>query len=244
MANILHRVPQFAATMLIVIAIANLLIGVFLRYFVGAIADYLDMEPVPYVWVEEVGEMALAWLTLIGAAIGVRQRSHFTLHVFVHRLPVSYQRIIEILNHLLIAVFGIAVAWYGVGLSRMNMGLSTPGLGISMGWLYASSVVGGVLLAIYAISMIIQPSLVIDEGGINGSHRSYAGICGFDFALHANSFFSWTIRYVWSLVRRVSDATTVIGFGFWFSKLGLTSYTCICFCRRIDGALWNVSCAG
>jgi len=165
MANILHRVPQFAATMLIVIAIANLLIGVFLRYFVGAITDYLDMEPVPYVWVEEVGEMALAWLTLIGAAIGVRQRSHFTLHVFVHRLPVSYQRIIEILNHLLIAVFGIAVAWYGVGLSRMNMGLSTPGLGISMGWLYASSVVGGVLLAIYAISMIIQPSLVIDERG-------------------------------------------------------------------------------
>jgi TRAP-type C4-dicarboxylate transport system permease small subunit len=47
----------------------------------------------------------------------------------------------------------------------MNMGLSTPGLGISMGWLYASSVVGGVLLAIYAISMIIQPSLVTDEGG-------------------------------------------------------------------------------
>ena len=28
--------------------------------------------------------MSLAWLTLIGAAIGVRERSHFTLHVFVH----------------------------------------------------------------------------------------------------------------------------------------------------------------
>jgi TRAP-type C4-dicarboxylate transport system permease small subunit len=171
MANLLHRVPQFAATLLIVIAIANLLIGVFLRYFVGAITDYLDIDPVPYVWVEEVGEMALAWLTLIGAAIGVRQRSHFTLHVLVHRLPASYQRIIEILNHLLIAIFGIAVAWYGVGLSRMNMGLSTPGLGISMGWLYVSSVVGGVLLAIYAISMIIQPSLVIgDADPLKGGH--------------------------------------------------------------------------
>ena len=29
--------------------------------------------------------MSLAWLTLIGAAIGVRERAHFTLHVFVHR---------------------------------------------------------------------------------------------------------------------------------------------------------------
>ena len=101
MLNIIHRVPQFAATLLIVIAIANLLIGVSLRYFVGAITDHFDMDPVPYVWVEEVGEMALAWLTLIGAALGVRQRAHFTLHTVVHRLSPALQRAVEILNHLL-----------------------------------------------------------------------------------------------------------------------------------------------
>ena len=67
----LHRVAQASVTLLIVVAIANLLVGVFLRYFVGAITDYLDLDPVPYVWVEEVGEMALAWLTLLGAAIAI-----------------------------------------------------------------------------------------------------------------------------------------------------------------------------
>ena len=70
-----------AVTALIILAIINLLIGVILRYFVGAITDYFDMDPVPFTWVEEVGEMSLAWLTLIGAAIGIRQRSHFTLHL-------------------------------------------------------------------------------------------------------------------------------------------------------------------
>ena len=165
MLNILHRVPQFAATLLIVIAIANLLIGVFLRYFVGAITDHFDMDPVPYVWVEEVGEMALAWLTLIGAALGVRQRAHFTLHTVVHRLSPALQRAVEILNHLLIMGFGVAVAWYGVGLSRLNMKLSTPGLEINMAWLYGSSVVGGVLLALYALSMIISPTPLLDETG-------------------------------------------------------------------------------
>ena len=35
--------------------------------------------------------MSLAWLTLIGAAIGIQSRSHFSLSVFVHRLPVTAQ---------------------------------------------------------------------------------------------------------------------------------------------------------
>ena len=86
-AAYLAAVPKFAVTALIILAIVNLLVGVILRYFVGAITDWLDVDPVPFTWVEEVGELSLAWLTLIGAAIGIQSRSHFTLAVFVHRLP-------------------------------------------------------------------------------------------------------------------------------------------------------------
>lgn len=160
----LHRLAQASATLLIVIAIGNLLVGVFLRYFVGAVTDYFDLDPVPYVWVEEVGEMALAWLTLLGAAIGVRQRSHFTLHLWVHQWSPAAQRAVEIVHHLLIAGFGLVVAWYGWGLSQLNMSLTSPGLQINMAWLYASSVLGGVLLALYALSMVVAPT-PDSEGG-------------------------------------------------------------------------------
>jgi TRAP-type C4-dicarboxylate transport system permease small subunit len=77
----LDRIPKLAVTALLVIAIINLLLGVFLRYLMPSIADAMGWEQIPFTWVEEVGEMALAWLTLIGAAIGVRSRSHFTLQV-------------------------------------------------------------------------------------------------------------------------------------------------------------------
>ena len=86
MSRFLAAAPKFTITALIILAMINLLIGVVLRYFVGAITDWLDVDPVPFTWVEEVGELSLAWLTLIGAAIGIRSRSHFTLAVFVHRL--------------------------------------------------------------------------------------------------------------------------------------------------------------
>jgi TRAP-type C4-dicarboxylate transport system permease small subunit len=149
-------VPKFAVTALIILAIVNLLVGVILRYFVGAITDWLDVDPVPFTWVEEVGELSLAWLTLIGAAIGIQSRSHFMLAVFVHRLPERAQLWIHRFNHALITGMGLLVAWYGLKLCLLNRTLTTPGLQINLAWLYASAVVGGILISIYGFAVMIE----------------------------------------------------------------------------------------
>ncbi len=153
----LERIPRFAVTALIALAIINLLVGVILRYVVGGITNYMDWDPVPFTWVEEVGEMALAWLTLIGAAIGIRSRSHFTLHFLTPLMPAWMPRALEIVHHVLIAGIGLLAAWYAVSLCKLNWTLTTAGLEISLAWLYASAVVGGLLIAAYALSMIIAP---------------------------------------------------------------------------------------
>ena len=157
MFRTLSAVPKVVVTALIIFAIGNLLIGVVLRYFVGGITDYFDLDPVPFTWVEELGEMSLAWLTLIGAAIGVQSRSHFTLHVFVHRLSAGAQLWIHRFNHALIVAIGALAAWYGYQLCLLNRTLKTPGLEINLAWLYASAVVGGILIAVYGIAMMIAP---------------------------------------------------------------------------------------
>ena len=157
MPRILKAVPKVTVTALIVLAIVNLLVGVILRYFVGAITDWLDVDPVPFTWVEEVGELSLAWLTLIGAAIGIQSRSHFSLSVFVHRLPETAQLWIGRFNHALIVGVGLLVAWYGWKLCLLNSALRTPGLEISLAWLYASAVVGGLLIAVYGVAMMLSP---------------------------------------------------------------------------------------
>ena len=154
----LSDLPKYAITALIIFAIVNLLIGVVLRYFVGAITDWLDVDPVPFTWVEEVGEMALAWLTLIGAAVGIRARAHFTLHVFTHRFSPVTQLWINRFNHALIVGIGALAAWYGYKLCVLNLTTRTPGLELSLAWLYGSAVVGGLLIILYGISMIVAPS--------------------------------------------------------------------------------------
>src|ERR1700755_836369 len=127
MLRILKTAPTVAVTALIVLAIVNLLVGVILRYFVGAITDWLDVDPVPFTWGEEVGEMSLAWLTLIGAAIGIQSRSHFALAVFVHRLPAVAQLWVHRFNHALIVGVGLLASWYGFKLCLLNPTRVPPG---------------------------------------------------------------------------------------------------------------------
>jgi len=58
----------------------------------------------------------------------------------------------------LLALAEDPAAWrYGYQLCLLNRLLTTPGLEINLAWLYASSVVGGVLIAVYGLSMIFAP---------------------------------------------------------------------------------------
>lgn len=154
-------IPKIVVAGLLIAAIVNLLIGVFLRYVMVPITDWMDWDPVRFTWVEEVGEMMLAWLTLVGAAIGLRERSHFTLHIL--RFAPGSQRIVDTVHHVLIGMVGAIAAWFGVKLCLLNRTLTTPGLEINLAVLYASVVAGGALLVVYAVSMIVAPPPPHDE---------------------------------------------------------------------------------
>jgi TRAP-type C4-dicarboxylate transport system permease small subunit len=146
-------IPKIVVAALLIFAILDLLVGVFLRYVVVAITDYFDLDTVNFFWVEEVGELALAWLTAIGAAVAIIERTHFALAVLTHRFSQRAQRLIDRLNHVGIACFGGLAAIFGFRLSMMNSVLTTPGLGINLAWLYASSAIGGTLIAIYGLGV-------------------------------------------------------------------------------------------
>ncbi|MBN9559486.1 MAG: TRAP transporter small permease [Alphaproteobacteria bacterium] len=149
--------PKIIVGALVLFAIGVMLTGVFLRYVMVEITDYLDMDPINFFWVEEVGELTLTWLTLVGAAVGIAERSHFTLTLLTHRFPPGVQRSINVFNHLLIAAFGGVLAWLGWQLVVLNGGLASPALEISLGWLYASAVVGGILIVLYALGTAARP---------------------------------------------------------------------------------------
>ena len=160
----LIMLPKAVVVGLLALAIADMLAGVFFRYIMVEVTDFLDLDPINFFWVEEVGEFSLTWLTMIGAAIGIAEGVHFTLRVLTHHFPQRWQRVIHVANHLLIAAFGMLAAWQGLRLAIINSALTSPALQLNLGWVYASVAVGGVLICIYALaSAATGPALVEGE---------------------------------------------------------------------------------
>src|SRR5205085_12444084 len=93
--HILAMIPKVFVAGLLIVVMLDLLVGVLLRYVVVRITDYFDLDPISFFWVEEVGEFGLAWLTMIGAALAVIERTHFALAVFTHRFSAATQQLLE-----------------------------------------------------------------------------------------------------------------------------------------------------
>jgi TRAP-type C4-dicarboxylate transport system permease small subunit len=156
--NAALAIPKIVVGGLVLLAISVMLYGVFMRYVMLPITDWLDVDPINFFWVEEVGETTLCWLTLVGAAVGVAERSHFTLNLLSHRFPPRLQHVLHVFNNLLIAAFGGLIAWVGVKLAILNAMLTSPALEFSLAWLYAASVVGGILMTLYALRAASNPA--------------------------------------------------------------------------------------
>jgi TRAP-type C4-dicarboxylate transport system permease small subunit len=154
-------VPRLVVGALLLLAIGVMLVGVFLRYVMVPITDELRLDPVNFFRGEELGELLLAWMTLVGAAVGIAERTHFTVTLIAHHLPAFAQRVIHIANHVLIATFGGVIAWQGWQVAALNKGLTSPALGISMGWLYGALVGGGTLIALFALGMVAAPATAV-----------------------------------------------------------------------------------
>ena len=160
--------PKFVLGFLVLFSIAVMLCGVFLRYVMLPITDWFDVDPINFFWVEEVGELALTWLVMIGAALGVSEHSHFFLNVFTHRLSAKAQRRMATFNQLLIAGFGGLVAWLCFKLTILNSSLSSPALELSLGLFYVSATVGGILMVFHAahnVRQIHTPGNQVNQAG-------------------------------------------------------------------------------
>jgi TRAP-type C4-dicarboxylate transport system permease small subunit len=146
--------PPVAVTVLMLVAMVDMLAGVFLRYVMTWASATFNLPSIRFFWVEEIGEYALAWLTFIGAAIGIRRGTHFAVHIITERLPKPLRRAITAAHYVLLVGFGGLVAIYGWQVSELNSQSYSPALDLNLRWLYLSAVVGGILIVVYSLAAL------------------------------------------------------------------------------------------
>jgi len=153
-ARFLAAVPPVVVTVLMLVAIADMLTGVFLRYVMTEVSAVFNLPSIRFYWVEEIGELCLAWMSFIGAAIGIRRGVHFSVQMITDRFPAGVRRAVFTVHYLLIAGFGALVAIFGWRVAELNSQSFSPALDLNLRWLYFSSVVGGILIVIYSAASI------------------------------------------------------------------------------------------
>nr|WP_319393616.1 TRAP transporter small permease [uncultured Desulfobacter sp.] len=100
--------------------------------FVQVITRYVFNFSFP--WFEELGRYLGVFIAFLGAAIGVKTGSHFTMDLLVTMLPSSIKWLVNLFSHILSAGFFFMVALYSWKIISRMYGYETtsPAMGMPM----------------------------------------------------------------------------------------------------------------
>jgi len=106
-------------------------------------------------WTESLALVLILYVTLIGAAVGVRDAGHIGMESLLVLAPAIWQRRIEILIHVLVAVFGAAMAYNGWLLGASVAPYKLANLELSEAARYVPLVLSGGLIVLFSIEHML-----------------------------------------------------------------------------------------
>jgi len=109
--GVLRRINAYYAwvlDVLLVISVAVIIIPVSLQIF----ARFTELLP-RYIWTEELSRFLLVWMVMIGAMVGIREGTHFTVDLFPG-LKGRAKAAADIFAGLFVLVFGAVFLWWGI----------------------------------------------------------------------------------------------------------------------------------
>jgi TRAP-type transport system small permease protein len=102
-------------------------------------------------WTESVALVLILYVTLIGAAVGVRDAGHIGMDSFLTLLPTSLQQIIALAVHVLVAIFGAAMLYNGWILGASVAAYKLPNIPLSEAWRYVPLTTSGAMIVLFSI---------------------------------------------------------------------------------------------
>jgi TRAP-type transport system small permease protein len=106
-------------------------------------------------WTENLALVLVLYVTLIAAAVGVRDAGHIGMESLLILAPEYIRDRIEVLIHVLVALFGAAMVYNGAVLGLSVMSYKIPNLNLPEGVRYIPLVISGLLIVSFSIEHII-----------------------------------------------------------------------------------------
>ena len=140
--RILSNAVEWVCMVLMVVLSVDLFLGVFSRYVLV----------MTFTWYDEIARACFVWLTLLGAAVGVKRHAHFRLHLLVDRLPQRLQKALAVLLPLVVMAFASVLIQQGLVFLELGRFQQTPVMGLPKTWIYVAIPIGGALMILYSLA--------------------------------------------------------------------------------------------
>jgi TRAP-type C4-dicarboxylate transport system permease small subunit len=102
-------------------------------------------------WAENVALVLILYVTLIGAAVGVRDAGHIGMDSILVLAPEKVRERAELVIHALVGAFGVAMAWNGWILGASVAPYKLPNLNLSEAARYVPLVISGIMVVLFSI---------------------------------------------------------------------------------------------
>lgn len=107
-------------------------------------------------WADELAQSLLVWLTFLGAAVAIRESSHYAFDTIQSILKGSAQKAYIISGNVIVIAMVVAMLYWS---SIVTVGIRTwimPAMEISRALIYAACPVGCIFMLIYSTQNLIK----------------------------------------------------------------------------------------
>src|SRR5699024_9036194 len=99
----------------------------------------------PSTWSEELSKILFVWLAFAGSAFLFGERGHIAVDFIARKLPLSAQRILQVIVQIVILVFAVlAMIWGGYLAASIAWNQQMTALPLTLGWVYVIIPIAGV----------------------------------------------------------------------------------------------------
>ena len=145
LSRLLSRIALYASALGLVGMTAIIGWQVFARYVLNA-------SPA---WSETTALLLMLYYIMLAAAVGVYENFHLGLKILLGAVPPGTRRVLDIINNLLIILFGLAMLINGTRLAQFTADHIIPTLNISRAVAYWPFAAAGLLISIFALERLL-----------------------------------------------------------------------------------------
>lgn len=102
-------------------------------------------------WAQELSLLLIVWMCFISMAIGVERNTHIGIEVFYMKFPKKMQKVLDIVNKVVLFFVGIFFTYYGALLVQNTWKSTLAATKLPAGVLYLMIPVGGFCISLFTV---------------------------------------------------------------------------------------------